>query len=198
MHAPRCPNIIRLERFPVRVRGSLLAEDIYFNHMDVSRLVGPLHSHSVHVDGLWVESGSGRIKYMTYQDLKLYASGSSGDPINRFIAAVDQSLSSKICCDNLSEMTDDSYDVVSEPWLPTDESQSDVNHYMSMAYQYKIDLLLQKLETKHNQMLVMERDLTIMSLRMAVELGKKNEMIQALQEQLRYTVQSREPASEWI
>lgn len=200
-HTARCTLINRLSTFPVRMRGSLQREDIYFNYMDVTRLVETILNRLVSVEGIWIETGSGRIKYMTYEDLLRCTYGSSNTQINQFISAVDNALNSQFCCDQLSEMSDDSYDVVSESepnTLDIDHYVSEINHYMTMAYQYKIDLLLQKLQTKHNQMLLMERDLTIMELRMAVELGKKNETIQELREQLALATHMNEPVSEWL
>lgn len=102
--------------------------------------------------------------------------------------------------DNLSES---SYDMLESPRDTLDSLQAiwsdidaaDANRHMMMAYQYKLELLMQIIKTKNNEIQLLERDLTIMKLRASINLDKKNATIKELQDRLS---QIEGGSSEWI
>jgi len=88
-----------------------------------------------------------------------------------------------------------SYDIIDPLQIPwSDVEIAEANQYMVMAYQHKIELLMQTIETKNTELQVLERDLTIMDLRMGIELEQKNAIIRELQDRLMRV----EVPSEWI
>lgn len=114
---------------------------------------------------------------------------------------LDPSDNAYECIDDLSES---SYDMLGSP-KPRDTIESlqaiwsdidtaDANRHMIMAYQYKIELLMQIIKTKNNEIQVLQRDLTILKLRVGINLDKKNTIIKELQDRL-VQIQG---SSEWI
>jgi hypothetical protein len=196
-HLPEFPPYTnRLKAFPVDIRGNLCREDIYFNQKDVEQLAHML----INSEGseLWLETDVGKLKYICLAGLLAYTNGPANSPINQFIAAVHCMLDSVECYDELSELSDDSlssYDIIDPLQIPwSDVEIAEANQYMVMAYQHKIELLMQTIETKNTELQVLERDLTIMDLRMGIELEQKNAIIRELQDRLMRV----EVPSEWI
>lgn len=102
----------------------------------------------------------------------------------------------------MDDLSESSYDMLESPRDTLDSLQAiwsdidtaDANRYMIMAYQYKLELLMQIIKTKNNEIQLLERDLTIMKLRASINLDKKNATIKELQDRLAQV----EGSSEWI
>ena len=86
-------------------------------------------------------------------------------------------------------------------WSDVDSSFScsnghmeEINHYMVMAYQHKIDLLTQIIETKNRELLIKDKDLEILKLQLEHEIKEKNSIIRDLLKQLELY----QNKSEWV
>jgi hypothetical protein len=103
----------------------------------------------------------------------------------------------------MDDLSESSYDMLESPRDTLDSLQAiwsdidaaDANRHMIMAYQYKLELLMQIIKTKNNEIQLLERDLTIMKLRASINLDKKNATIKELQDRL---AQIEGGSSEWI
>jgi hypothetical protein len=103
----------------------------------------------------------------------------------------------------MDDLSESSYDMLESPRDTLDSLQAiwsdidsaDANRHMIMAYQYKLELLMQIIKTKNNEIQLLERDLTIMKLRASINLDKKNATIKELQDRL---AQVEGDSSEWI
>jgi hypothetical protein len=103
----------------------------------------------------------------------------------------------------MDDLSESSYDMLESPRDTLDSLQAiwsdidtaDANRHMIMAYQYKLELLMQIIKTKNNEIQLLERDLTIMKLRASINLDKKNATIKELQDRL---AQVEGGSSEWI
>jgi hypothetical protein len=186
-HIPEFPPYTnRLKAFPVDIRGSLCQEDIYFNHRDVEQLAQISINNPRNPDELWLETDVGKLKYIGLNGLLKYVNGITNSAIDQFIATINEMLGATACCDELS---DDSYDMIDQS-----NEISEANQYMLIAYQHKIELLMQTIEIKDHEVQVLKRDLTIMSMQLDLELDKKNATIRKLRERL----VNIEVSSEWI
>lgn len=102
----------------------------------------------------------------------------------------------------MDDLSESSYDMLESPRDTLDSLQAiwsdidtaDANRHMIIAYQYKLELLMQIIKTKNNEIQLLERDLTIMKLRASINLDKKNATIKELQDRLAHV----EGSSEWI
>jgi hypothetical protein len=103
----------------------------------------------------------------------------------------------------MDDLSESSYDMLESPRDTLDSLQAiwsdidaaDANRHMIMAYQYNLELLMQIIKTKNNEIQLLERDLTIMKLRASINLDKKNATIKELQDRL---AQIEGGSSEWI
>lgn len=189
-------------KFAIDIRGTLNREDIYFNYNDVELLFGisldtsdmiSTHSGTGIVGSIWMENDIDRIKYLCYSELivqyQLYRKVITHNRVFEFISLINTILDDENCINNHNETLSfsdtesltDSFSDRNSFNINTDmEKSEEVNKYLILAYQHKIEMLTQLLDNKNTEIQVKERDITIAKLQMQIELNKKNEIINTL------------------
>lgn len=201
----------QLQSFIVDIRGHLQREDIYFNRMDLKRLKTLDLSGMAYTRDreyiVWMETDMGKVEYVCYEGLLVQAECDSDSRINQFIVLVNHMLDNILVdpfADRLSDcsnhLSDDGYSLIDVDYSGRVVSDGnglhtyEINQYLMLNYQHKIDLLTQILKTKNSEIQVMQRELVIMNLRMGVKLDKKNATIRELQ----YRLSLADYQSEWV
>jgi hypothetical protein len=182
----------------VNIRGKLQRDDIYFNQIDLECLFGVSFSDKNNI--VFINTEIGQLKYLTYNELinqfKLQRHAKSRRVFD-FISLINTILDDEIDKINYSNhnyerICSDTESLKSDYSLIEDYTID--NKYMTMAYQYKIELLNQKLETKIIELQVKDRDIIILKMQMDIELNKKNKII----EQLENEMITDDTDSEWV
>ncbi len=188
-----CKYRERFDTFAVDVRGDLNREDVYFDHSHMERLFGFGLKSSSRDGSVWMETDQGRSLYMCYPELasqfrKYQRHLTYESDAFQFVALIDSMLD--VQADPQEEQSESEWsNDLSDYSLMEDESPLRLDQYMTLAFQHKIEMLQKQLEIK-------ERDLTILGLRVGIELAQKNETISQLERTVAQLLSS--SRSEWI
>lgn len=186
-------DLDQLKEFNISVKGSLDKHNIYFNLLDVQTAFDLPFSRIKHTqEVLWISTDDGRERYITYNDLTNQYQNGTNERLNEYISILNQLLDTDETMSDWSEWSDiDDNSILS---CPNDHSE-EINHYMIMAYQHKIELLTQIIETKDKELLLKDKEIEIISMKMDRDIKEKNNTILDL---LKHIETDTQYQSEWI
>lgn len=183
-------DLDQLKEFNVSVKGSLDKHNIYFNLLDAQAAFALPFNRIKHTqEVLWVSTNDGRERYITYNDLTNQCQNGTNERLTEYISILDQLLDTD---ETMSDWSDIDNSLLSCPNDHTEE----INHYMIMAYQHKIELLTQIIETKDKELLLKDKEIEIINMKMDRDIREKNIIILDLLKHIESG--DTEYQSEWI
>lgn len=199
----------QISKFSIDIRGSLSRDDIYFNYDDIQLLFGLTFNMAKDTKIVWMENDIDKVKYLCYSELvnqfQLYRKIITHNRVFEFVSLVNTILDDdryinmdlidiepqvttmreplvhvrdiqfESETESLTDSFSERYSIDSSISRPVE-----VNKYLILAYQHKIEMLTQLLDNKNTELQLKERDITIAQLQMEIELNKKNEIINQL------------------
>lgn len=199
----------QISKFLIDIRGSLSRDDIYFNYDDIQLLFGLTFNMAKDTKIVWMENDIDKVKYLCYSELinqfQLYRKIITHNRVFEFVSLVNTILDDdryinmdlidiepqvttmreplvhvrdiqfESETESLTDSFSERYSIDSSINRPVE-----VNKYLILAYQHKIEMLTQLLDNKNTELQLKERDITIAQLQMEIELNKKNEIINQL------------------
>lgn len=183
-------DLDQLKEFNVSVKGSLDKHNIYFNLLDAQAAFALPFNRIKHTqEVLWVSTNDGRERYITYNDLTNQCQNGTNERLTEYISILNQLLDTD---ETMSDWSDIDNSLLSCPNDHTEE----INHYMIMAYQHKIELLTQIIETKDKELLLKDKEIEIINMKMDRDIREKNNIILDLLKHIESG--DTEYQSEWI
>ncbi len=204
----------QLDKFNIDIRGSLNRNDIYFRKTDIEKLFNkkfiiPSTSNEL----IMIETENGYFKYITYNELiNQYKVHKIINKVFDFILLINTILDNEIDYQNKKLLYNDDnileddenkaideinlLDINLDSNLSNDfnddfssygminDNDDNINNYITLVYQHKIELLNQKLESINTKLQIKDRDIIILKMKMDIEINKKNKIIDKLQEQI--------------
>jgi len=196
-------DLNQLKEFNISVRGSLDKHNIYFNLLDIQNAFDLPFNRIKHTQEiLWISTDDNRERYITYNDLTNQSQNGTNEKLNEYISLLDQLLDTDETMSDWSEWSDiDDKSLLS---CPNDHSE-EINHYMIIAYQYKIELLMQIIETKNKELLIKDKEIEIINMKIDRDIKEKNNIMLDLLKHIEHLSFSKaiepkdtEYQSEWI
>jgi hypothetical protein len=176
--------------YGIDIRGIRDRDNIYFNMVDAQNTFKiPFNTINHTQNIIWISVKNKKQRYLTYNDLIKQSDYSTDNHLlKEYISWVDQLIDN----DELSDWSAMSID--SDNSTVACDCSDEINNFMISAYQHKIDLLAQIIETKNREIDIKDKDIEIITLKHDQIIREKNKHIEDLINQ----IESINLQSEWI
>lgn len=204
----------QISKFSIDIRGTLAREDIYFNYNDIQLLFGLTFNITKESKIIWMENDIDKVKYLCYSELINQFQSCrkiiTHNKVFEFVSLVNTILDDDSYINTDLTDIEEQVTIMREPLIHvrdisfsseteslTDsfsdyntntnsdlEKSEEVNKYLILAYQHKIEMLTQILNNKNTELQLKDRDITIVTLQMEIELNKKNDTINNLTQKM--------------